>query len=87
MNPVRRNLASFYHGNEQRVGVGSRKRDYQEEQEDLSQIPEEERADAEAWRQARREDERAVQAEQLEERRASYRRASVARTETRLRGR
>ena len=82
MNPVRRNLASFYHGNEQRVGVGSRKRDYQEEQEDLTHINDEERADAAAWRQARREDERAVQAEQLEERRASYRRASIARTET-----
>ena len=83
MNPLRRNLASFYHGNEQRVGVGCRKRDYQEEQEDLAHISDEERADAEAWRQARREDERAVHAApQLEERRASYRRASIARTET-----
>ena len=34
MNPVRRNLASFYHGNEQRVGVGSRKRDYGVEVDD-----------------------------------------------------
>ncbi len=82
MNPLRRNLASFYHGNEQRTGVGSRRRDYQEEEEDLAHVADEERADAEAWRQARREDERAVQAEQLEERRASYRRASIARTET-----
>ena len=84
MNPVRRNLASFYHGNEQRVGVGSRRRDYgvEVDDEDDTSIPDEERADAAAWRQARREDERAVQAEQLEERRASYRRASIARTET-----
>ena len=38
MNPLRRNLASFYHGGDARVGVGSRKRDYQEEQEDLAHI-------------------------------------------------
>ncbi len=84
MNPLRRNLASFYHGNEQRVGVGSRKRDYgvEEEEDDLSHVADEERADAEAWRKARREDERAEEAQRLEERRASYRRASVARTET-----
>ena len=64
--------------------MGSRRRDYgvEVDEEDDTSIPDEERADAAAWRQARREDERAVQAEQLEERRASYRRASIARTET-----
>ena len=39
MNPVRRNLASFYHGNEQRVGVGSRRRDYGVEVDDEDDTP------------------------------------------------
>ena len=82
-NIQRRNRESFYHGGDARVGVGRRRRDYGvEEEEDDTSIPEEERADAQAWRAERRKEDAVAEAQQLEERRASYRRASVAWTET-----
>ena len=79
--PLRRNRP-FYHGNE-RIGVGSRKRTTAWKSTTRThQSPKRSAPTLGAWARKRRREDAIAEAQQLEERRASYRRASVAATET-----